>query len=456
MPGPGSVWRVAGMPWLLGSAALWFSGFALLVSVAPLWVIHGGSDNLGAGLITAVMMACTVLAQLSMRRVLAGLGWRWTLVLGSALLGLPALGHLATDGLWAVAALAALRGLGFGVVTVCGATAVAAFVEPARRGRALGALGLAAAAPQFLLVPAAPWLAQRVGFGLVFVLAVLPALAIPLAWPIARAVGEADRAAADGSGRGTPAAFWRAVSGPIAALVVVTASGGAILTFTPHLLATPALGFLGLLAFTGPAAASRWVAGGIADRFGPTTAIAPLLLTSALGLAAIAARADHIHDASSRVLVISGLLLAGVAYGGLQNLTLAQAFAAAGEPARSSVSIVWNLSFDAGTGLGAFATGAIATATSYSVAFAVLAAAAAVVGGCWGLWRMSQLRCDGQNRPLVASGCHRGGHRGRRCPGVAGLAVTQSRQPVHVRGIRRRGHRAGGDPDRLPDEDQAA
>ena len=67
-PGPGSVWRVSGMPWLLGSAALWFSGFALLVSVAPLWVIHGGSDSLGAGLVTGVMMACTVLAQLSMRR----------------------------------------------------------------------------------------------------------------------------------------------------------------------------------------------------------------------------------------------------------------------------------------------------------------------------------------------------------------------------------------------------
>ena len=192
-PVSGSVWRVPGMPWLLGSAALWFAGFALLVPVAPLWVIRGGSDDLGAGLVTAVMMACTVLAQLAMHRVLPGLGWRWTLVLGSGLLGLPALGHLATDRLWAVTTLAALRGFGFGVVTVCGATAVAVFVEPARRGRALGALGLAIAAPQFVLVPVAPWLAERVGFGFVFVLAVLPALAIPLAWPIARATGDRDR-----------------------------------------------------------------------------------------------------------------------------------------------------------------------------------------------------------------------------------------------------------------------
>jgi hypothetical protein len=86
----------------------------------------------------------------------------------------------------------------------------------------------------------------------------------------------------------------------------------------------------------------------------------------------------------SAALWFSGFaLLAGVAYGGLQNLTLTQAFTAAGEPARSRVSIVWNLSFDAGTGLGAFAAGAIATATSYSIAFAALALATGIVGGCW-------------------------------------------------------------------------
>jgi hypothetical protein len=359
--------------------------------VAPLWVIRGGSDDLGAGLVTGVMMAGTVLAQLSMHRVLAGLGWRWTLVLGAGLLGLPALGHLATDRLGPVIALAALRGLGFGVVTVCGATAVASFVEPARRGRAVGALGLAAAAPQFILVPVAPWLAANAGFGLVFVLAVLPALAVPLAWPIARAVDDSDRGPGGGTavegngGAAAPSAgaLRRVLAGPIAALVVITASGGAILTFTPRILVSPALGFAGLLAFTGAAAVCRWAAGGVADRFGATAAIAPLLFTGALGLAAIGLGADGTHDAPRRVLVIAGLLVVGVAYGGLQNLTLTQAFAAAGEPARNSVSIAWNLSFDAGTGLGAFVVGAIATATSYTVAFGVLAVAAGLAGGGW-------------------------------------------------------------------------
>jgi predicted MFS family arabinose efflux permease len=269
---------------------------------------------------------------------------------------------------------------------VCAGTAVAAFVEPARRGRAIGALGLSSAAPQFVLVPLAPWLAERVGFWLVFVLAVLPALAVPLAWPIARVAGDSDRVRADVPGRDAAAvrrALRHALAGPIAALVVITASGGAILTFAPHILASPAFTFWGLLAFTGMAAVTRWGVGGIADRFGPTPAIAPLLFTGALGLAAIGFTADGVHDTPGRVLAMTGLLLAGAAYGGLQNLTLAQAFIAAGEPARSTVSIAWNLSFDTGTGLGAFATGAIATAISYPAAFGVLAVATGVVGGSW-------------------------------------------------------------------------
>lgn len=381
----GSVWLVPGMRWLLGSMALWISGFALLLPVAPLWVIHGGGDSLGAGLVTAVMMACTVLAQVSMRRVLAGLGWRWTLVLGSGLLGVPALGHLLTDRLWPVIALAALRGLGFGVVTVSAATAIAALVEPGRRGRAIGALGLASALPQLVLLPVAPWLAERAGFWCVFVLAALPAVAIPFAWPIARAIGDSDRVPADGAGPGPAVALWRALAGPIAALAVITASGGAVLTFVPQILASPALGFWGLLAFTGASAACRWGAGGIADRFGAGPVIAPLLLVGAVGLAAIGLTVHGVHDAANPALVVSGLLLAGAANGGLQNLTLAQAFTAAGEPARATVSIAWNVSYDAGTGVGAFAFGAIATATSYTVAWVVLALAAAFAGCCWAI-----------------------------------------------------------------------
>jgi hypothetical protein len=100
------------------------------------------------------------------------------------------------------------------------------------------------------------------------------------------------------------------------------------------------------------------------------------------------------------------LLVVGVAYGGLQNLTLTQAFSAGGEPARNSVSIAWNLSFDAGTGLGAFAAGAIAAATSYSAAFAVLALTTGLIGSGWAMSRLASRSrlCPGQRRVVRVPG----------------------------------------------------
>ena len=42
-----------------------FSGYALLLPVAPLWAVHGGAGAAGAGLVNGVLLATTVLAQLA-------------------------------------------------------------------------------------------------------------------------------------------------------------------------------------------------------------------------------------------------------------------------------------------------------------------------------------------------------------------------------------------------------
>ncbi|MDI3403966.1 MFS transporter [Streptomyces cavernicola] len=382
-----SVWRAPGMPALLGSTALGFAGVSLLLPVAPLWVLDGGADELGAGVVNAVMMLCTVAAQLLVGRALQRIGWRRTLMLGAVLLGAPAPAHLLTDDVRVVTALAAVRGLGFGIITVCGATGVAALVEPARRGRAVGAYGLAIATPQFLLVPLAPWLAERVGYWLVFTAAVIPLLALALAPSVARALHAHDGPAADAA-RPAPAPpdrthLRRALTGPIAALLVITSAGGAVLTFTPSLAPGPAVAVVALLVFTGASALCRWAFGGFADRRGAAPAIAPLLLLGAAGLAAIGTGTASDSDTATATLLVTGMLALGIAYGGLQNLTLVHAFAAAGEDARSAVGTAWNIGFDAGTGLGALAAGAVAASFSYTLAYAALAAVTALVGVSW-------------------------------------------------------------------------
>ena len=64
----------------------------------------------------------------------------------------------------------------------------------------------------------------------------------------------------------------------------------------------------------------------------------------------------------------------GIGYGGLQNLTLGEAFAAVGPRDTLLASAVWNIGFDAGTGLGAVVVGAIAAGSSFPVALLVAAA----------------------------------------------------------------------------------
>jgi hypothetical protein len=73
------------MPALLGAGVLGFVGLALLLPVAPMRALHNGADDFGAGLVNAVLMACTVLAQLSVGLVLRRLRWPVTLAIGLAL-----------------------------------------------------------------------------------------------------------------------------------------------------------------------------------------------------------------------------------------------------------------------------------------------------------------------------------------------------------------------------------
>ena len=366
-----TVWRAPGMPTLLAAAGLGFVGFAVLLPVAPMWAIHIGADSLGAGLVNMVLMACTVIAQLLVGRVLRRVSWPMTLSVGLLLLGAPALVHGYADTLWLVLVLAALRGLGFGILTVCGVDGIAGLVAPEHRGRAIGAYGLVLAAPQFILIPLAPWLSEHVGFGPVFASAGAPLLAIPLVLLWAKAVPRPPEPT------GEHLSLVRGLVKPVATLVAVTAAGGALITFAPEFTSAETA-FAVLLGLTGTAALSRWRVGALADRHGPRRFLAPMLATGAVGLGLVAAGIGGHHS-----VIVVGAVLVGVAYGGLQSLTLMAAFAAAGEHARSIVSVAWNVGFDTGTGLGALGVGAIATASSFPVAFSAVAAVCAMVALWW-------------------------------------------------------------------------
>ena len=75
-----------------------------------------------------------------------------------------------------------------------------------------------------------------------------------------------------------------------------------------------------------------------------------------------------------RVVLIAAAIVLGLCYGALQNLTLIVAFAAVWSQRLPAASAVWNIGFDLGTASGAVLAGVLATAYSFPVSLAAIAA----------------------------------------------------------------------------------
>lgn len=361
---------ITGAPFrfMLGVTVLCFSGYALLLPVVPLWADRGGSGALGSGATTAALMATTVATQLAVPWLLVRTGHRLVLAVGSALLGAPTPFLALSAELTPVLLLSALRGVGFGLATVAGAALVAELVPRAEHGRAAGRYGLAVGLPQIVLLAAGVALVERFGFTAVFIAAgVAPLLGALLVPAIRRPPPSAPRA--DGPAPRPP---LRLVVIPVLAMFLCSIAQGGLITFLP--LAVPGAGLLvlgALLATTAGAMLGRVVAGELVDRrgWGGRLLVPGIVLTIAGMVTEVAA----LHTGTGALLVL-GAAAVGFGFGVVQNDSLTVLFAAFGSAGYGAASAIWNISFDAGTGAGALAFGAVAEPFGYPAAFGATAA----------------------------------------------------------------------------------
>ncbi|WP_241386234.1 MFS transporter [Rhodococcus sp. CH91] len=346
--------------WSTSAAA--FGGFSLLLPVVP-WAIaeEGGSDTL-AGSVTAVFMFTTVLTQLAMPRLLRAFGHRATLVTGCLFLGPPSLLFLASIAPAAVLGTSALRGIGFGMITVASAALVGELAPSRLLGRATGMLGIAIAASQTVGLPAGLAIAERFSTTPVFVLGALVSSAgLFAAIRLPRLSAKQAR-----SGPKVP---------PLVMLFPLAAVGaGAIAYGGLTSLLSIAVADLPVAAALAVLSASslvgRYAAGSVADRIGAGKMLPVGLGSAALAMVPFALVADGRGGAA---LLIGAALCFGLGFGVVQNEALLVAFRRAGAGNAGSASAAWNIGFDAGTGAGSFALGAVAAASGYPTAFAVAA-----------------------------------------------------------------------------------
>ncbi|MGH3326944.1 MAG: MFS transporter [Streptomycetales bacterium] len=353
-----------------------FACFHLLLSVVPLYAVAGGAGEAGAGAATAALMLSTVAAQLQVPRLAARVGYRVLLACGMVLLGAPALLLIPSAGLPTVVGVSLARGVGFGVVTVVGSALVAELVPPQRRGAGLGIYGVAVGLPSVALLPLGVWLAQNVGYTLVFILgAAAPLLALAAVPGIG-----AYRPHPSERRNGVLAGLRRgALLRPFLVLAGLTMASGAVVTFLP--LAVPAasgaLASAGLLARGAGSTLSRWFAGVAGDRFGPGRLVVPGVVAAAAGMLGMLRPEDAL-------LLVGGMAVFGIGFGVVSNATLALMFDRVPRSQYGAVSAQWNVAFDLGTGAGAVGAGVVVEQAGFDAAFALLTVLLlALVGPAW-------------------------------------------------------------------------
>ena len=366
-----ALWRLPGMTGLLVVALAGFTSYAIEMTTAPLWAARGGAGADRAGLVTGLLMLATVCAQLTVPAQARRLGLHGAMAVGLVLLGGGSLLYLVSDALVPVLVVSALRGVGFATLTVGCATALAALAPPGRLGEAAGLYGLVVALPNVLGLPAGVWLAQHVGFWLVFAIGAAPLLAVPAALASLRgpATGPVE-------GSGYDLALVRRIAGPCLTLFVVTVAGGTLMTFLPLTDGLGGVVTLSLLLFGVTSALGRWRAGAVVDRVGPDRLAVPLLVTAVVGMVGVAAAA---RDGGLAWLAVLGSLVAGVGYGALQNSTLVATMTRVGRHRHPAASALWNGAFDLGTGVGGAAAGALIGAAGFTAGYAASAGLIAAV-----------------------------------------------------------------------------
>ncbi len=354
--------------WLLVFALLALGSFFMLLSVVPLFASQTGSGMVGAGLTTGVMMASTVVTELFTAQLFARFGQRRVIATGVLLLALPTLLLLVSSALPMILAVSVLRGAGLAITVVAGTAIASAIGAGARQGEVVGIYGVASAIPGIFALPLGLWLVEQFDFATAFGVATVIGMVSLIAVPFLRAHP------AESVQSHNPLALLRtrAIIRPTIAFTSTTLALGVAATFLP--LATETLlgvAAIALLVQGTATTVARWLAGWLSDRYGSRRFLLPSTLLAAGGMGVL-------FFIDSPVAIIGGMAAFGLGLGAVQNLSLTLMLenTHAGDFAR--VSVLWNIAFDAGMGIGSVAFGYLAIVTGYPWGFVLLAVIMAV------------------------------------------------------------------------------
>lgn len=378
-----SLWRLPAMRSLAFFTLASFIGFFATIAALPAWITQQGIDPSRAGFATTTLLTATVAAQGLVPRLVQRVGMTRALGLGAIFLGAPSLLFLIDGGYAWVLMICALRGIGFGIVTVLGSMLTARIAPPRRRGEAVGIYGLAIAVPNLSLVAGGVALVSAGHFLWVAILGAAPLLGLLAVRGLARAAGPdpdggrapaADDPAARAAARRSRRTARNAALGPAVVLMVVTLASGGFMTYLPIARPGGSLATIALLVWGAAGAIARWRVGMVADRMGLRLLLPAASALSIIGIGIVVG--GMLLDGTALILI--GAVILGTGFGSTQNLTLVAAFMQARQRETATVSAVWNIGFDAGTAIGSGLVGLLILVMTIPSAIALTAVLVAV------------------------------------------------------------------------------
>ncbi len=355
-----------------------FSGYQGLAVLTPNFM---ESLNYGAVLVGASTTAFVITAAAT-NVVLAflprGADIRLGCVVGGLLLALPCfvLPHVREAAV--VLALAAVRGIGLGVVAVLLGTAVATVAPPGRRGLAIGLFSVIGAGIALFAQAGCLFVAGHVGFISAFYIAGVASLLglVPLGFL------EAGRAPNERFLASTRDALQTTMLLPSLVFFLVSLTYGAVVSFAPERLgdagADHAVTFFTAMACA--ASFSRLGTGWLMDRFQPWPGMVLSLVCAATALVILGSKT------TSTAAIVSGVLY-GLSYGMLSTAGLVLLLNRAEVSRFGLVNAMYNFAGLTGLGLGGVISGVVVDKTDHGTMFAlapiVLAIGAAVLATDW-------------------------------------------------------------------------
>lgn len=368
-----NIWKVPGYTPTMVAIAAAFGAWSILLPVVPLAVIDSGGSATLAGGSTGIFMAFTVATQIMSPWLLRRWGYRRVMALSAFTLGVPAFGHLLGTDAWIVLLFSAMRGVGFGALTVSESALIAELSPVRLLGKATGMIGVFTGLGQMIFLPLGLFMADSLGYASTYIAAGFIGFlgfGMCLRIPKIKVTLAEDN---DEEANIIRVPTWKLVAVPALALTTFSMSYGAISSFLSpamqELDAAKGASLAGImLSIVGGAAMIfRYFAGMVADRTGvPGSLYIPSQIMAIIGVGTISLT---LFMESSIWWLVLGAVLFGGAFGIAQNEALLSMFDRLPRERVSEASAIWNIFYDSGTGLGSTLLGALVAGYGYDGAF---------------------------------------------------------------------------------------